>query len=87
MDIIVNLTQDEILNRPNDMDLGEYTRNKYWQERRNQEGPPRDDEHFMMEINPDAKYQAIDIRSLVKGAYFLRASFNGSMVTKKIMKI
>lgn len=59
MDIIVTLTQEEILNRPNDMDLGEYTRNKYWQERRNQEGPPRDDEHFMMEINPDGTVKKI----------------------------
>ena len=59
MDIIVTLTKEEILNRPNDFELGEYVRNKYWQERRNQEGPPRDDEHFMMEINPDGTVKKI----------------------------
>lgn len=42
---------------------------------------------ILMEITPDSKYQNLDIRSLSKGAYFLRASFSGSMVTKKIMKI
>jgi len=41
----------------------------------------------LIEITPDSKYQTIDIRSLSKGAYLLRASFNGSIVTKKIMKI
>lgn len=59
MDITVTLTQEEILNRPNDYDLGEYVRNKFWQERRNQEGPPVDDEHFMMEINPDGTVKRI----------------------------
>ena len=59
MDITVTLTQEEILNRPNNYDLGEYTRNKYWQERRNHEGPPRDDEHFRIEINPDGTVKKI----------------------------
>ena len=59
MNITVSLTQEEILNRPNDFELGEYVRNKFWQERRNQEGPPRDDEHFSMEINPDGTVKRI----------------------------
>ena len=59
MDITVTLTQEEILNRPNDYDLGEYVRNKFWQERRNQEGPTVDEEHFMMEITPDGTVKRI----------------------------
>jgi hypothetical protein len=41
----------------------------------------------LLKISPDSKYQSIDIRSLSKGVYFLRASFNGSVVNKKIVKI
>lgn len=59
MSITVTLTDEEILNRPNDFDLGEYTRNKYWQERRNQEGPPQDDEHFFLDIAPDGTVKKI----------------------------
>ncbi len=49
MSITVKVTQEEILNTPNDFVLGELVRNKYWQERRNQEGPPVDDEHFFLD--------------------------------------
>ena len=60
MNINITLTAEEILNRPNDFELGEYVRNKYWQERRNQEGPPRDDdEHFAMEIAEDGTVKKI----------------------------
>ena len=59
MGITVTLTAEEILNTPNDFDLGGLARNKYWQERRNQEGPPRDDEHFQMEIAPDGTVKKI----------------------------
>lgn len=59
MGITVTLTAEEILNTPNDFELGNLARNKYWQERRNLEGPPHDDEHFMMEINPDGTVKNI----------------------------
>lgn len=59
MDIIVTLTEQEILEKSNNYALGEYARQKYWQERRNHEGPPRDDEHFMMEIAPDGTVKKI----------------------------
>ena len=59
MNITVTLSADEILNRPNDYELGEYARNKYWQERRNQEGIRNDDEHFMMDIAPDGTVKRI----------------------------
>jgi len=59
MSITVTLTGEEILNNPNDYSLGEYVRNKYWQERRNQEGPPMDDEHFFLDIAPDGSVKKI----------------------------
>lgn len=59
MGITVTLTAEEILNTPNDFELGGLARNKYWQERRNLEGPPQDDEHFMMEIAPDGSVKKI----------------------------
>jgi hypothetical protein len=59
MSITVTLTGEEILNNPNDFSLGEYVRKKYWQERRNQEGPPMDDEHFILDIAPDGSVKKI----------------------------
>ena len=53
MSIKVTLTEKEILDTPNDSMLGELTRNKYWQARRDQEGPQYDDEHFGMIIGED----------------------------------
>lgn len=59
MSIKVTVTEKEILDRPNDFELGEFVRNQYWQERRNQEGPPMDDEHFFLDINPDGTVKRI----------------------------
>lgn len=59
MSIIVKLTEQEILGTPNDFALGELARNKYWQERRNQEGPPIDDEHFFLDIAEDGTVKRI----------------------------
>jgi len=59
MSINVTLTEQEILNNPNDMELGTLVRNKYWQERRNQEGPPMDDEHFFLNIGDDGLVKSI----------------------------
>ena len=53
MSIKVIVTEKEILDTPNDYSLGELVRNKYWQERRNVEGPPMDDEHFGIIIGED----------------------------------
>jgi len=44
MEIVIRLTEEEILNIPNDSLLGEFVRNKYWQKRRNQESTPIDDD-------------------------------------------
>ena len=57
--IKVTLTEDEILNRSNDFDLGEFVRNRYWQERRNSEGLPQDDEHVILNISEDGTVTSI----------------------------
>jgi len=59
MSIQVILTEKEILETPNDMQLGELTRNKYWQARRDHEGPQYDDEHFGMVIGDDGLVKSI----------------------------
>ena len=60
MSINVNLTEKEILETPNDSQLGELTRNKYWQARRDQEGPQYDDEHFGLTIGEDGLVKSIN---------------------------
>jgi hypothetical protein len=59
MSIKVIVTEKEILDTPNDYSLGELVRNKYWQERRNVEGPPMDDEHFGIVIGEDGLVKKI----------------------------
>ncbi len=59
MSIKVTLTEKEILDTPNDSMLGELTRNKYWQARRDHEGPQYDDEHFGMIIGEDGLVKSI----------------------------
>jgi len=59
MQITVTLTEKEILDSPNDFDLGGLVRNKYWQERRNMEGPPMDDEHVFLNIGEDGLVKSI----------------------------
>ena len=59
MSIKVTLTEKEILDTPNDAMLGELTRNKYWQARRDHEGPQYDDEHFGMVIGDDGLVKSI----------------------------
>lgn len=59
MSINVNLTEKEILATPNDSELGELVRNKYWQARRNEEGPQYDDEHFGLVIGEDGLVKSI----------------------------
>ena len=59
MSIKITITEKEILDTPNDMMLGELTRNKYWQARRDQEGPQYDDEHFGIIIGEDGLVKSI----------------------------
>ena len=55
----ITLTEDEVLNGMNYTELGEYVRNKFWQERRNIEGPPVDDEHVILNIGDDGLVRSI----------------------------
>ena len=59
MSIKVTLTEKEILETPNDSMLGELTRNKYWQARRDEEGPRYDDEDFGIVIGEDGLVKKI----------------------------
>jgi hypothetical protein len=59
MSIKVTLTEKEILDTPNDSMLGELTRNKYWQAKRDQEGPRYDDEDFGIIIGEDGLVKSI----------------------------
>jgi hypothetical protein len=60
MSIKVTLSESEILNTPNDSELGALTRNKYWQARRDHEGPQYDDEHFSMTIDENGLVTSIN---------------------------
>ena len=60
MSIQVILTEKEILETPNDMMLGELTRNKYWQARRDIEGPQYDDERFGIVIGEDGLVKSVN---------------------------
>jgi hypothetical protein len=61
MTIKVTLTEEEILSTPNDSELGELVRNKFWQARRDQEGRPKyDDEHFGLTIGEDGLVTSIN---------------------------
>ena len=59
MSIQVILTEKEILETPNDMQLGELIRNKYWKARRDSEGPKYDNKHFGMVIGEDGLVKSI----------------------------
>lgn len=59
MSIKVTVTEKEILETPNDSMLGELTRNKYWQARRDKEGPQYDDEDFGIVIGEDGLVKKI----------------------------
>jgi hypothetical protein len=59
MSIKVTITEKEILETPNDSMLGELTRNKYWQARRDEEGPQYNDEDFGIVIGEDGLVKKI----------------------------
>jgi hypothetical protein len=60
MSINVILTEKEVLDTPNDAMLGSLVRNKFWQTRRDQEGPQYDDEHFGLTIGEDGLVTSIN---------------------------
>jgi hypothetical protein len=60
MSIKVTITEEEILVRPNYYELGEFTQQKYWQAKRDQEGPKFDDEHFGISIGENGLVTSIN---------------------------
>ena len=46
MEITINLTEKEILETPNNLELGELVRNRYWREKGITEEPEYGDIHF-----------------------------------------
>lgn len=66
MSIKVTLTEEEILARPNFYLLGEFAQAKYWQARRDLEGPQFDDEHFSLTIDEEGIVQSINSNELEK---------------------
>ena len=60
MSINVILTEKEVLDTPNDAILGRLVRNKFWQAKRDQEGPQYDDEHFGVTIGEDGLVRSIN---------------------------
>jgi hypothetical protein len=59
MSIKVTVTEEEILARPNHYKLGELVQHKYWQARRDFEGPQFNDEHFELTIDEEGLVQSI----------------------------
>lgn len=60
MTVKVTLTEEEILARPNHYELGEFTQKKYWQAKRDQQGPQFDDEHFGISIDENGLITSIN---------------------------
>jgi hypothetical protein len=60
MSIKVTVTEEEILARPNHYKLGELVQHKYWQARRDFEGPQFDDEHFALTVDEEGLVTSIN---------------------------
>jgi len=48
MSIYLTITEQDVLNRPNDSDLGEFVRNRYWTEKKYENFKDYDDEKFFI---------------------------------------
>jgi hypothetical protein len=60
MSIKVMITEEEILSTPNDSELGELVRNKFWQDKRDQQGPQFDDKHFGISIDENGLVTSVN---------------------------
>jgi hypothetical protein len=60
MSFQIIVTEKEILETPNYFELGKLVNNKYWQAKRDLEGPKFDDEHVGLTINEDGLVTAIN---------------------------
>lgn len=59
MSIKITFTEEEILQTPNYYDMGKKAHDRFWQAKRDQEGPRFDDEHFGMIIGDDGLVKSI----------------------------
>jgi hypothetical protein len=73
MSIIVNVTEQEILNLPNDSELGEFVRQRYWREREQRDLKDYDDEKFII---------FADETGLVKGIHIPKESHTNDEYTQ-----
>ena len=60
MSFQIIVTEKEILETPNYFELGKLVNNKYWQAKRDEEGPQFDDEHVGLTINEDGLVTSIN---------------------------
>lgn len=63
MSIYLTITEQDVLNRPNDSDLGEFVRNRYWTEKKYENLRDYDDEKFII---------IADETGLVKGIHLAK---------------
>ena len=59
MSMYITISEEEILETPNDFALGQLIRNKYWRERQSSQFFPVDDEHVLLDIAPDGSVKRI----------------------------
>lgn len=60
MSIKITITEEEVLGTPNYYDMGKKVHDKFWQAKRDLEGPQIDDEHVGLTINEDGLVTAIN---------------------------
>ena len=60
MSIQITVTEEEILSTPNYYDMGKKVHDRFWQARRDQEGPQLGDEHFHMSIDENGLVTSIN---------------------------
>jgi len=61
MSITINLSENEILNTPNDAELGEKVRKMYWEEKEEESIREYDDEKFMIIADEDGLVKGIHL--------------------------
>lgn len=59
MSIKITLTEEEILGTPNSYELGTKVQNRYWQARRDQEGPKIDEDYVYLNVNKEGLVESI----------------------------
>jgi hypothetical protein len=60
MSIKITVTEEEVLGTPNYYEMGKKVHDRFWQAKRDQEGPQIDDEHFGFTINEEGLVTSIN---------------------------